>query len=162
MKDIVGILSQVLAGLQAAHDKGYVHRDIKPANILFRADNSAVLTDFGIARAMTEDSGLTIAGSVLGTPRYMSPEQARGDELDSRSDLYSVGVLFFHMLEGRLPYKGDSALGTAMKHILDPVPDLSVNNRPYQHFIDKAMAKKPDDRFQTATEMAEQLGSLLA
>ena len=158
--EIRNILIQVLSALQSAHDKGYIHRDIKPANILFREDGSVVLTDFGIARAMTEDSGMTIAGSVLGTPRYMSPDQAKGDELDNRSDLYSVGVLFFHMLEGRLPYKGDSAMGTAMKHILDPIPELSADLSRHQAFINRAMAKDADDRFQSGEEMIQALERL--
>jgi len=157
---IVEILSQVLAALQSAHDRGFIHRDIKPANILFREDESIVLTDFGIARIMGEDSGLTIAGDVLGTPRYMSPEQARGDSLDHRSDLYSVGVLFYQMLEGKLPYVGESAMGTAMKHILDPIPELSPQWQFLQSFIDRAMAKAVTDRFQSGKEMITALESL--
>jgi predicted Ser/Thr protein kinase len=157
LEEAVKILSQVLAALQFAHDKGYIHRDIKPANILFREDGSIALTDFGIARLMGEDSGLTIAGSILGTPRYMSPEQARGDALDHRSDLYSVGVLFYHMIEGKLPYIGDSAMGTAMKHILDPIPKLSPQWSALQSFIDRAMAKDAGERFQSGLEMIASL-----
>lgn len=160
LDETVKILSQVLAALQSAHDKGYIHRDIKPANILFRDDGSVVLTDFGIARLMGEDSGLTIAGSVLGTPRYMSPEQARGEVPDHRSDLYSVGVLFYHMLEGKLPYIGDSAMGTAMKHILDPIPGLSPRWSAYQSFLDRAMAKDANERFQSGREMIAALEAL--
>lgn len=156
----VKILSQVLAALQSAHDMGFIHRDIKPANILFREDESIVLTDFGIARIIGEDSDLTMAGDVLGTPRYMSPEQARGDSLDHRSDLYSVGVLFYQMLEGKLPYVGESAMGTAMKHILDPIPELSPQWQFLQWFIDRAMAKTVADRFQSGKEMITALESL--
>jgi len=160
LDETVHILSQVLTALQFAHDKGYIHRDIKPANILLREDGSIALTDFGIARLMGEDSGLTIAGSILGTPRYMSPEQARGDALDHRSDLYSVGVLFYHMIEGRLPYIGDSAMGTAMKHILDPIPELSPRWSAHQAFIDRAMAKDAGERFQSGREMTAALALL--
>ena len=158
--EVVRILSQVLAALQVAHDNDFIHRDIKPANILFRQNASLVLTDFGIARVMSEDTGLTIAGAIVGTPKYMSPEQARGDRLDHRSDLYSVGVLFYQMIEGELPYKGESAMGTAMKHILDPVPEVSPQNISLQSFIDRAMAKDVKDRFQSANEMADALNCL--
>ncbi len=154
------ILSQVLAALQKAHDHDYIHRDIKPANILFRDDKTAVLTDFGLARAKNDDSELTIAGSILGTPKYMSPEQARGEPVDHRSDLYSVGVLFFRMVEGELPYVGESAMGTAMKHIVDPIPTVSVQGAGIQSFVDRAMAKKPEDRFQSAGEMLSALMTL--
>ena len=156
----ISILSQVLSALQSAHDKGFIHRDIKPANILFRDDDSIVLTDFGIARAMGEDTGLTIAGSILGTPRYMSPEQAKGETLDHRSDLYSVGVLFYQMLEKKLPYIGESAIGTAMKHIIDPIPTLSSQWSKHQTFIERAMAKDASERFQTGKEMIAALQSL--
>ena len=158
--ETVSILAQVLEALQFAHDKGFIHRDIKPANILFRADGSVALTDFGIARAIGEDSGLTIAGSVLGTPRYMSPEQAKGDPVDHRADLYAVGVLFYQMLEGKLPYIGDSAMGTAMKHILDPIPTLSAAWAPCQPIIDRAMAKAAEDRFGSGREMVKALRSV--
>ncbi|MFT5503763.1 MAG: tRNA A-37 threonylcarbamoyl transferase component Bud32 [Gammaproteobacteria bacterium] len=154
------VLSQILEALTTAHESDFIHRDIKPANILLRADGSVVLTDFGIARAMSEDTGLTLAGAVVGTPKYMSPEQARGDKLDHRSDLYSVGVLFYQMIEGKLPYSGESAMGTAMKHILDPIPQLSDPNSRYQAFLDRAMAKSADDRFQLAGEMIESLNRL--
>jgi tRNA A-37 threonylcarbamoyl transferase component Bud32 len=157
---ITPVLSQVLEALTAAHNNDFIHRDIKPANILLRADESVVLTDFGIARAMSEDTGLTLAGSVVGTPKYMSPEQARGDKVDHRSDLYSVGVLFYQMIEGKLPYSGESAMGTAMKHILDPIPQLSDRNSCYQAFLDQAMAKSADERFQFAAEMIESLNRL--
>ncbi len=156
----VDILQQVLLALQYAHDEGFVHRDIKPSNILLRDNGSVALTDFGIARAVTEDSGLTVAGSVLGTPRYMSPEQARGDSVDHRADLYSVGVLFFHMLEGNLPFIGDSALGTAMKHIIDPIPRLSPQWNNCQAFIDRAMAKEANARFQCGNDMIDAMQAL--
>ncbi len=159
-EQIKRVLAQVLAALQRAHDHDYIHRDIKPANILFRDDKTAVLTDFGLARAKNDDSELTIAGSILGTPKYMSPEQARGEPVDHRSDLYSVGVLFFRLVEGELPYVGESAMGTAMKHIVDPVPRVTLGGAGIQSFVDRAMAKKPEDRFQSADEMSSALMAL--
>jgi len=161
LEQTVDILEQVLLALQHAHDQGFVHRDIKPSNILLRDNGSVALTDFGIARAVTEDSGLTVARSVLGTPRYMSPEQARGDSVDDRADLYSVGVLFFQMLEGNLPFVGDSALGTAMKHIIDPIPRLSPQRNNCQAFIDRAMAKDANARFQCGNDMIDAMQALL-
>ncbi len=160
LTQIIKITKQVLGALASAHNNGYIHRDIKPANILFRKNDSAVLTDFGIARAMDVDSGMTIAGSLVGTPGYMSPEQARGEKLDHRSDLYSVGVLFFHMLEGKVPFKGDTPMGTAMRHITDPVPFLDSQHISMQPFIDKALAKNVGDRFQTGEEMIIALNKL--
>ncbi len=160
LTQIIKITKQVLGALASAHNNGYIHRDIKPANILFRKNDSAVLTDFGIARAMDVDSGMTIAGSLVGTPGYMSPEQARGEKLDHRSDLYSVGVLFFHMLEGKVPFKGDTPMGTAMRHITDPVPFLDSQHISMQPFIDKALAKDADERFQTGEEMIIALNEL--
>ena len=103
---------------------------------------------------------MTMSGTLLGTPSYMSPEQARGEKLDHRSDLYSIGVLFYQMLEGKVPYKGESAMGTAMRHITDPIPNMSQTFLSTQTFVNKAMAKHADDRFQQGSDMITALQAI--
>ena len=107
-----------------AHERGYVHQDVKPDNVLFRANGNAVLTDFGIAEAMKTGEEAAGSGSVIGTPHYMSPEQAQGKLTDARSDLYSLGILFYEMLMGEVPYKGEEAVEVAVKHLTAPIPKL--------------------------------------
>src|SRR5262245_33955569 len=107
----------ISAALDVAHRKGFVHRDIKPENILFREDGTPVLTDFGIARAIDAGTSLTLAGMMVGTPNYMSPEQVKGQELDGRSDLYSLGIVFYETLTGAVPFRADSTMSLALKHL---------------------------------------------
>src|SRR3954467_3640701 len=109
-EEALRVTKEVANALDHAHEKGYIHRDIKPENILFRADNSAVLSDFGVAKGIVGVSRMTHVGTVVGTPHYMSPEQTRGQPTDARSDLYSLGVVFFEMLTGALPYQGEDAV----------------------------------------------------
>jgi serine/threonine protein kinase/Flp pilus assembly protein TadD len=155
------IIRQITSALSHAHDKGFVHRDIKSQNIMFRSDGTAVLTDFGIVKDLTADSGYTLDGTSIGTPHYMSPEQAQGAvEVDWRTDLYSLGVTFFEMLTGSVPYNADSAIAVALKHIKDPVPQLPEQFASFQPLIDKLMAKKPDDRFQSAHDLLRAIGEL--
>jgi serine/threonine protein kinase len=132
--------------------------DMKPANILFDGYSNAYLSDFGIARITQANIGLTGDG-LIGTPAYMSPEQARGDvDIDGRSDVYALGAILFEMLTGKQPYEATTPMGVAMKHITDPIPRLlSLNTElppDCQDLIDKAMAKDRDQRFQTAASMA--------
>jgi len=110
----LNVCTALSAALDLAHRKGFVHRDIKPANILFRADGTPVLTDFGIARVFDSGRSMTVAGMLVGTPSYMSPEQVKGLELDGRSDLYSIGIVFFEILTGSVPFNADSTLSTAL------------------------------------------------
>lgn len=151
--DAVRIIAQITQALDFAHDKGFLHRDIKPGNILFRNDGSAVLTDFGIARA-TSPSSLRSAlpanasATVVGTPRYMSPEQAKGKTLDRRSDLYAVGVLLFELLTGKVPFDGEDALDIGIKHLKARVPPLPPAVAAYQTVVEKLLAKDPDQRYQ--------------
>ncbi len=155
------IIQRLSSALNRAHSQGIVHRDLKPNNILFDQYNDAYLADFGIAHISSSAgaSALTASGSMLGTPTYMSPEQIHGDaHLDGRSDIYALGVIFFQMLTGKVPYIGETATKILMRHIMDPVPDLR-EMRPdlpveCQDVITKAMAKKPDHRFATADEMS--------
>jgi len=147
------ILKQIASALDHAHEKGYIHRDIKPENILFRADNAAVLTDFGVAKGITTSSRMTHAGTVVGTPHYMSPEQSKGISVDGRADLYSLGIVFFEMLTGTLPYQGDEAVTVALKHISAPLPKLPTTYAIYQSLLDKLLAKDPQQRFQRGKEL---------
>jgi serine/threonine-protein kinase PpkA len=143
-------LGQCLAFI---HDKGIIHRDIKPGNILFRKDGTPILTDFGIAKEMHRDTSLTMDGSALGSPDYLSPEQAESKSLDGRADLYSLGIVLFEMLTGEKPYRGDSYIETVMEHITAPIPDLPRALKPYQELVDRMIAKRPGDRFASAGDM---------
>lgn len=158
--ECVAIVKEIATALDFAAAKGYVHRDIKPENILFRADGSAVLSDFGIARSTDSATQMTQAGTVIGTPLYMSPEQAQARELDGRSDLYSLGAIFFEMLTGHVPYDADSAVSISIKHVTDPIPRLADDLAAFQLFIDTALAKNPDDRFQTGDELKAALDDI--
>lgn len=154
----VKIIKQIASALAHAHDKGFIHRDIKSQNIMFRADGTAVLTDFGIVKDLTAETGYTLDGTSIGTPHYMSPEQALGSsKIDWRTDLYSLGVTFYEMFTGAPPYNADSAIAVALKHIKDPVPQLPEQFAGYQPIINRLMAKKPEDRFQSAHELIQAL-----
>lgn len=155
------IIQRLSSALNRAHSQGIVHRDLKPNNVLFDQYDDAYLADFGIAHISSSSgsSALTASGSMLGTPTYMSPEQIHGEaQIDGRSDVYALGVIFFQMLTGSVPYIGETATKILMMHIMDPVPDLR-RIRPdlpneCQDIVVKAMAKKPQERFATADEMA--------
>ena len=160
-----GILRQVLEGLAYAHSRPQpvVHRDIKPGNILLGADGRAVITDFGIAKAIGREK-MTRAGAVIGTFEYLSPEQVQGEEVGPASDLYAVGVMFFQMLTGIVPYpqKTDTGLEVMRAHLEAPVPPLDEFREGLppacQAFLERAMAKRPEARFSGAAEMANALG----
>jgi tetratricopeptide (TPR) repeat protein len=162
MQAVISVVKDVARGLDYAHQKGYVHRDIKPENILFREDGSAVVSDFGIARVMSTGASITRHGTVVGTPQYMSPEQAAGRELDGRSDIYSLGVVFFRMLTGDVPYKADSAVAVGIRHLQDPIPRLPVHLAGFQPIINSFLAKKPETRFQRGAEVLAALDDVRA
>lgn len=159
-EEAVNILKQIASALDHAHEKGYIHRDIKPENILFRADNAAVLTDFGVAKGISMSSRMTHAGTVVGTPHYMSPEQSKGINVDGRADLYSLGIVFFELLTGTLPYQGDEAVTVALKHISSPLPKLPTTYAIYQPLLDKLLAKDPQQRFQRGKDLVAAIENL--
>lgn len=158
----VRIVREMAAALDYAHERGYIHRDIKPDNILFREDGSAVLCDFGIAKALKGNIKMTVSGSVLGTPHYMSPEQAQGKTLDGRADIYSLGVVFFEMLSGQVPFSGEDAVSVAVKHMTSPIPKLPTTAKAFQPIIDRMMEKKVSARFQNGKEVIAALDELVA
>lgn len=162
VEQVAAILNQAAMALDYAHQQGLVHRDIKPANILFRADGAAVVSDFGIAKDYHQDQQLTQTGWALGTPSYMSLEQALGERVDSRSDLYSLGVMFYEMLTGAKPYQARDRLTLLTMHRDQPIPRLPGALARYQDILDRLMAKKPEQRFATAAQLLEELALLSA
>ena len=158
----VTLIRQIASALGYAHAQGLVHRDVKPANILFRADGTAVLSDFGIAKSLDDRTQFTQAGFAVGTPSYMSPEQARGQEIDGRADLYALGVVLYEILVGKLPYTGTDALSTALAHLTEPLPELPVHHGRYQDVLRKLLAKDPAERFPDAAALLRALDQLPA
>ncbi|MCC8994053.1 MAG: protein kinase [Candidatus Contendobacter sp.] len=147
------IVAKAIAGaLHYAHRRGIIHRDIKPQNILFRENGAPVLTDFGIAKTLGSSTIMTRTGLSIGTPRYMSPEQIRGQDVDARADIYSFGVLFYEMLTGNVPYTANDSFALAMMHITAPTPELPPGLGRYQPLLDRLLDKDPDQRFQTGQE----------
>jgi serine/threonine-protein kinase PpkA len=151
------ILKQIGSALSYAHEEGIVHRDIKPENILFRKNGTAVLSDFGIARAIGSTSKITATGTTLGTPYYMSPEQGKDEAIDGRSDLYSLGVVLYEMLTGVVPYDAGNKIAVVYAHVHDPLPKLPQAAIDFQPVLDRLLAKKPSDRFPDANRLLEAL-----
>ena len=154
-EEVVKILVQIAQALGYAHRQNCIHRDIKPANILFRDPDTAVLSDFGIAKNLEDKTQLTAAGWRIGTPNYMSPEQALGKPLDARCDLYSLGVVFYEALTGSRPFKGADAFETAILHVKGPIPTLPEALHRFQPVLDRVLAKTPEARFASAEELAQ-------
>ena len=155
--DALRITREIASALAYAHDNGFVHRDVKPENILFREDGSAVLTDFGIARATVGGTRMTATGLSIGTPHYMSPEQARGKDVDGRSDLYALGVVFHEMLAGKVPFDAQDSFAVGLMHINNPAPQLPPALAKFQPILDRLLAKDPADRYQNGAELIEDL-----
>ena len=151
------VLRALLSALEYAHARGIVHRDVKAENVLFDNADRPLLTDFGIALSKKDNTRITTAGLAVGSGGYMAPEQARGEAVDGRADLYSVGVLAYELVTGRLPYLANDPLALALMHAQDPIPRLSADKKHWQGFIDRAMAKMPENRFRNAQQM---LGAL--
>lgn len=158
--EAIRIVKELARALQFVHKQGVVHRDIKPANILFRQDGSLVLTDFGIAKGKQQDAGVTQTGMTVGSPAYSSPEQAQGLELTFATDLYSVGVVLLEMFLGSNPYRAETSIDTAIKHIQMPVPRLPGKLARYQPLLDRMLAKKPKERYKSMLDMLEFLDQL--
>jgi serine/threonine protein kinase len=154
------IIKTIAGALFYASNKNIIHRDIKPDNIMFRSDETPVLVDFGIARALDLSTHLTMTGVRVGTPYYMSPEQCKGEELDGRSDIYSLGVLFFELLTGDVPYKSETPTGVIYQHTQAPLPTLPGNLKKYQPLIDKMMAKDKEKRIKNGQELIKIIESL--
>ncbi len=153
------ILQQLAAALTAAHKQGITHRDIKPSNVLFREDGTVVLADFGIAKASNQDTNLTLTGMIPGTPRYMSPEQARSRPIDGRSDYYSLGILLYEMLIGRAPFVGTDPVSTALMHITEPVPLFEGSAAYLQPLLERLLVKEPEQRISSSDELREAIAS---
>jgi predicted Ser/Thr protein kinase len=165
----VEILTQMAFALDAAHAKGLVHRDIKPGNMLLTVrdgEERAYLTDFGLAKRSSTMAELTVAGSLVGTADYMAPEQVNGDPADARTDVYALGCVFFQMLTGKVPYERETTLATMFAHVHDPPPVLEaplVDEYPeFTPVVQKAMAKKPDDRYLSAGDLARDAAAALS
>jgi serine/threonine protein kinase len=146
-------LEQMASALEAIHAVGVLHRDLKPANVMLRTDGSLCLIDFGLAKANELDADLTGTREIFGTPYYMSPEQGHAEPIDTRSDLYSLGIVFYEMLTGKKPYTGATAMEVIYKHKRAPLPAVDPQYAAYEPILHRLLAKAPRDRFQTAREV---------
>ncbi|HEX4243333.1 MAG TPA: protein kinase [Steroidobacteraceae bacterium] len=155
-------LRAIAEALRVIHVFGILHRDLKPANVMLREDNSPVLIDFGLARRSLEEVSTTGVGQVLGSPYYISPEQATGQRVDARTDLYSLGVMFFEMLTGQRPYNGRSAMAIMSQHTSSPIPTLPEATTVQQPLLDRLMSKRPAGRYASAEELLADLGPIVA
>jgi serine/threonine protein kinase len=160
-KDALLIIAKLAQALHFAHKKGYIHRDVKSENILFDEDEQPVLTDFGIAKASNSSTQMTQTGKLIGTPEYMSPEQCRGKKLDGRSDLYSLGIILYEMLNRSVPFTGEDSVSVCIQHVTKPVPQLPARYKHLQWIIDSLLAKNPAERFQSGKELATAIKEFL-
>ncbi len=151
----LSIAGQIALALGYAHTVGIVHRDVKPENILFRENGSAILTDFGIAKTISSNTNLTRAGTIIGTPKYMSPEQTDGLGNDPRTDVYSLGIILYEMLTGEVPYDSENSMAVLYAHVHAPIPELPEELSDLQPLINNLLAKKPEDRTEDCDELAE-------
>jgi eukaryotic-like serine/threonine-protein kinase len=157
---------EIARALAFAHDQGLIHRDVKPQNVLLNGDGEAKVTDFGIARSLDVERGMTETGTVLGTSNYIAPEQASGRPVDAHTDVYSLGIVLYELLTGEVPFPGENFVAVAMKHINDPAPDL-LERRPdvpprLAAAVDRALQKDPNDRFPSMHDFAAELDATLA
>jgi serine/threonine protein kinase len=160
LSEIHQIITQLGGALGYAHARGMIHRDVKPSNVLIDEQGNCLLTDFGLARMIQASAeSLTSAGAIMGTPSYMSPEQGKGDSLDGRSDLYSLGIIFYEMLTGQVPYQDKLPMMVVIKHIRDPLPSVRKLvpelNDAIERVVIKSLAKEPDERYQTAEDFVQ-------
>lgn len=150
-------MTHVAYALDAIHGIGIVHRDLKPANLMFRGDDSLALADFGISKKIAGGTDLTTIGQVLGTPHYMSPEQGEGKPVDYRADIYSAGVMLYELLAGEKPFTARTPAAVIYQHVHGDLPTLPLKLARYQNIIDKALAKNPAERYQSARELIQVL-----
>lgn len=166
IEEAIKILEKIAPGMDEAHAKGIVHRDLKPSNILFDGKGIPYISDFGIAKLSQAQAGNVTGSAIIGTPAYMAPEQASGETVDGRSDIYALGIILFEMLTGKQPYEADTPMAVAIKHITDPVPHILEANPGLppgiETIIQVAMAKNKNDRFPTAVELVEALREVAA
>jgi len=159
--DALAYLAQMAAALQVVHAVGVLHRDLKPGNIMLRADGTLALIDFGLAKHVRMDAPeITATGEIFGTPYYMSPEQGHGADLDERSDLYSIGVIFYEMLMRQKPYVAQSPMAVIYMHANAPIPLLPEDLRKYQQLLNKLLAKDPVHRFSSASALLAKIEEL--
>jgi len=149
--------AQIARALSAVHQVGVLHRDLKPGNILLRNDGSLALIDFGLAKHVMRSADITAAGTIFGTPYYISPEQGHGDPVDARSDLYSLGVILYEMLMQKRPYTASTPMNIIYMHRNSPLPEMRPELEKQRRFVHKLLAKEPRDRFQSAEELLEEL-----
>lgn len=159
--EAIGIVVQIASGLKQAHAQGIIHRDLKPANVMMRG-TTPVLTDFGVARELSAAATrITTDNMIVGTPIYMSPEQAQGAEVDGRADLYALGILLHELLTGRVPYSGDSPIAVCMQHLTAPLPILPPRFAMLQPVLDRLLAKSPAERYLSAEAFLEAMRKLV-
>jgi hypothetical protein len=158
-KSALQYLAQVAGALQVVHEVGVLHRDLKPGNIMERADGSLALIDFGLAKHTEVKLDMTGTGEIFGTPYYMSPEQGHGQQLDERSDLYSLGVIFYEMLTRKKPFLAPTPMGVIYLHGNAPIPRVDKELSSYQPLVDKLLAKEPSQRFSSARELLAEISS---
>jgi hypothetical protein len=160
VRDTLKYVDQVARALTAVHQLGVMHRDLKPGNIMLRTDDSLALIDFGVAKQMAATVDMTAAGTIFGTPYYMSPEQGHGETVDERSDLYSLGVIFYELLTQRRPYSGTTPMNVIYQHRNSPIPDLPAEVAWLEPVVHRLLAKQPKHRYQSAAELISSLGLL--
>lgn len=156
----LGFVRQIASALEAIHSVGVLHRDLKPANVMLRVDGTVSLIDFGLAKANENDVSLTGTREIFGTPYYMSPEQGHAEIIDARSDLYSLGVVFYEMLTGRKPYNGATAMEVIYKHKRAELPEIGPQFAAYDALLRRLLAKAPGDRYQSAGELLAAISTL--
>ena len=156
------ILRQMAAALDAIHTAGILHRDLKPGNVMMRVDGTIALIDFGLAKQLSLEAEITATGEIFGTPYYMSPEQGHGREVDARSDIYSLGVIFYEMLTNKKPFLAPTPMAVIYKHSHSPIPILPAEMAAWQGLLERMLGKEPADRFQSAAELVRAVDALEA
>jgi len=155
--EAIAFLKEIARSLKVVHEAGIIHRDLKPPNVMLRDNGSVVLIDFGLARSLLAGDGSTRTGVLRGSPYYMSPEQAQGEALDARTDLYSLGVILYEMLAGKKPYLGASAIDVLQQHVMAPVPELPVHHLAYQPLLERLMSKSREQRISSCDDLLSAL-----